>query len=236
MGGDEVWDKSDAALKESLTGLNIPFTIAPGDGAFYGPKVEIHFVDAIGRSWQLGTIQVDFNLPEAFNLEYIGEDNSGHRPVMLHRAILGSLERFIGIYIEHCAGHFRLGLRRPKFQFSALSKDKVSIARNFWLLAKKPAYVTHYDARNEKLGYKIREAQLQKTPYMLIIGDAEMEKKTLSVRLNNGQMVNNISVDEFINSVSKEIRERALSSPYLSDATNSRCSIRLKASNQEARN
>ena len=106
MGSDETWDLSEGALIDAMKSLSIPYALSPGEGAFYGPKVEIHFVDAIGRSWQLGTIQVDYILPERFDLEYVGEDNSGHRPVMLHRAILGSLERFIGIYIEHCAGNF----------------------------------------------------------------------------------------------------------------------------------
>lgn len=236
MGADEVWDRAETALCDSLNGLNLPFTISPGEGAFYGPKVEIHFVDAIGRSWQLGTIQVDFNLPQAFNLEYIGEDNSAHRPVMLHRAILGSLERFIGIYIEHCAGHFPTWLAPVQVEILSVVERHQAYCDELKARCKAAGLRVHHDARNEKLGYKIREAQMQKTPYMLVIGDAELEKKTVSVRLNNGQMVNHLAVDEFITSVSNEVRERKLTSPFLAMTASGDAAKATQVSNQEARN
>lgn len=213
MGSEEVWDKAENALMDAMKALDIPYGISPGDGAFYGPKVEIHFVDAIGRSWQLGTIQVDFNMPESFQLEYVGEDNSAHRPVMLHRAILGSLERFIGIYIEHCAGHFPTWLAPQQIAILNVTERQSAYCEEILAKLKGHKVRAHFDNRNEKLGFKIREAQLQKTPYMLIIGDAEVEKRTVSVRLRNGQTVNGLSLDAFVETVSKEIRERALTSP-----------------------
>jgi threonyl-tRNA synthetase len=214
MGADEIWDKAENGLEETLTQLKIPYAISPGEGAFYGPKVEIHFVDAIGRSWQLGTIQVDFNLPEAFKLEYVGEDNSGHRPVMLHRAILGSLERFIGIYIEHCAGHFPTWLAPEQVTVINVVERQSEYCKELVNALRLKGVRARWDSRNEKLGYKIREAQLVKTPYMLIIGDAELEKRTVSVRLNNGQMVSHITLDSFIETITKEIRERQLTCPF----------------------
>jgi threonyl-tRNA synthetase len=218
MGSDEVWDRAESSLMQALKSLEIPFDISPGEGAFYGPKVEIHFVDAIGRSWQLGTIQVDFNLPNSFNLEYIGEDNSAHRPVMLHRAILGSLERFIGIYIEHCAGHFPTWLAPQQVAILNVTERQSEYCRELTQSLKDQGVRAHWDARNEKLGFKIREAQLMKTPYMLIIGDAEVEKNQISVRLRNGQTVNGLSREEFVSTLVKEIKERALTSPFLEQA------------------
>lgn len=213
MGSDEVWDKAENALKDGLSSLGIPFEISPGEGAFYGPKVEIHFVDAIGRNWQLGTIQVDFNMPEGFGLEYIGEDNAPHRPVMLHRAILGSLERFIGIYIEHCAGHFPTWLAPVQVAILNVTERQNAYCEELLKDLRSRGVRAQWDSRNEKLGFKIREAQLMKTPYMLIIGDAEVEKRTVSVRLRGGQTVNGLSFDEFSNLIVKEIRERELTSP-----------------------
>jgi threonyl-tRNA synthetase len=213
MGSDEVWDRSEGALIDAMRSLNIPFGISPGEGAFYGPKVEIHFVDAIGRSWQLGTIQVDYVLPESFKLEYVGEDNSAHRPVMLHRAILGSLERFIGIYIEHCAGHFPTWLAPQQVTILNVTDRQATYCQELVEELRKAGVRAAFDGRNEKLGFKIREAQLMKTPYMLIIGDAELDKRTVSVRLRNGQTLNGLSRDEFIKSLLKEIRERSLTSP-----------------------
>ncbi len=221
MGADEIWDKSELALQDGLTALGIPFQLSPGEGAFYGPKVEIHFVDAIGRSWQLGTIQIDFNLPESFKLEYIGEDNTAHRPVMLHRAILGSLERFIGIYIEHCAGHFPTWLAPQQVAILSVTDRQAEYCADLEKKLRARGIRVHWDKRSEKLGFKIREAQMQKTPYMLIIGDNELEKKTVSVRLRSGQTVNDISVETFLEKLSTEISERSLLSPLASDVQSS---------------
>ena len=233
MGSDEIWDKAENALKDGLSSLGIPFQVSPGDGAFYGPKVEIHFVDAIGRSWQLGTIQIDFNMPESFKLEYIGEDNTAHRPVMLHRAILGSLERFIGIYIEHCAGHFPAWLAPTQVALLNVTEKQAAYCHELLKAFRANGVRAHFDGRNEKLGFKIREAQLMKTPYMLVIGDQEVEKRGVSVRLRNGQTVNNLSADEFLKMVTNEIRERALTSPLAVETANGAGTKNL---NQEASN
>lgn len=213
MGSDGIWDKAEKALTDGLTQLDIPFEISPGDGAFYGPKVEIHFVDAIGRSWQLGTIQIDFNMPESFGLEYVGEDNSAHRPVMLHRAILGSLERFIGIYIEHCAGHFPTWLAPTQVAILNVTEKQSAYCEELLNALRARGVRAHWDGRNEKLGFKIREAQLMKTPYMLVIGDNEVTSRAVSVRLRDGSTVNGLSADQFVETVVNEIRERALTSP-----------------------
>lgn len=233
MGSDEIWDKAENALKDGLTALDIPFKISPGEGAFYGPKVEIHFVDAIGRSWQLGTIQIDFNMPESFKLEYIGEDNSPHRPVMLHRAILGSLERFIGIYIEHCAGHFPTWLAPQQVVILNVTDKQDAYCKELLANLKAAGVRAHFDSRNEKLGFKIREAQLAKIPYMLVIGDAEVEKRTVTVRLKNGQQVPGLAADEFVRLVIKEIRERSLTNEIKPTGDAPAVS---KNGNQEARN
>lgn len=232
MGSESNWDKAEQGLEESMKQLGIPYAISPGEGAFYGPKVEIHFVDAIGRSWQLGTIQIDFNLPEAFGLEYIGEDNSAHRPVMLHRAILGSLERFIGIYIEHCAGHFPTWLAPRQVAILSVTERQNDYCREILQRLKAAGIRADWDDRGEKLGYKIREAQLQKVPYMLIIGDQELEKRTVSVRLKSGANLNGLQLDEFVNTLTKEIGERSLTTTF----TVPEGAADKKNMNQEARN
>jgi threonyl-tRNA synthetase len=214
MGTDETWDKSEGALIDAMKSLNIPYAISPGEGAFYGPKVEIHFVDALNRSWQLGTIQVDYILPEAFKLEYTGEDNSAHRPVMLHRAILGSLERFIGIYIEHCAGQFPTWLAPRQVAILNVTDRQTDYCVKLTQRLRANGIRAEYDDRNEKLGFKIREAQIAKVPYMLIIGDQEVADQTVSVRLKNGANLNGLAQDEFVTKLTQEIKERALNSLF----------------------
>jgi threonyl-tRNA synthetase len=210
MGSDEIWDKAEGALKTALENLNLPYKINPGDGAFYGPKLDIMFVDAIKRPWQLGTLQLDFNMPIAFKLGYVGEDNKEHTPVMLHRAILGSLERFIGVYLEHTAAHLPTWLSPQQVAILTVSDRQLSYGREVESRLKAVGLRAWLDERGEKLGYKIREAQTKKTPYMLVLGDKETEQKNVSVRLNNGQMVNQLSLDSFIESITKEVRERNL--------------------------
>jgi threonyl-tRNA synthetase len=210
MGGDEIWDKAESALKMALEHLKLPYKINPGDGAFYGPKLDIMFVDAIKRPWQLGTLQLDFNMPNAFKLGYIGEDNKEHTPVMLHRAILGSLERFIGVYLEHTAAHLPTWLSPLQVAVLTVSDRQLAYGREVETQLKAVGLRAWLDERGEKLGYKIREAQTKKTPYMLVLGDKEAEQKNVSVRLNNGQMVNHLSLEKFIESVTKEVRERSL--------------------------
>lgn len=212
MGSDDVWDRSEGALASALNELSIPFTYSPGEGAFYGPKLEMHFVDALGRSWQTGTIQVDFNLPEAFDLKYTGEDNKEHRPVMLHRAVLGSLERFIGVYLEHTAGHLPPWLCPTQVSILNVT-DRVNGFCNELMAELKQSNVrVEFDQRNEKLNYKIREAQLQKIPYMIIVGDKEAESKTVSLRLRDGSEHKGMSVSDVMNLIKKDISTRSLQS------------------------
>lgn len=210
MGSDEVWDQAEGALMTALKSLGLPYIVNPGDGAFYGPKLDIMFVDAIKRPWQLGTLQADFNMPRAFNLGYIGEDNKEHTPVMLHRAILGSLERFIGVYLEHTAAHLPTWLSPQQVAILTVTDRQMAYGREIESQLKAVGLRAWLDERGEKLGFKIREAQTKKTPYMLVLGDKEAEQKNISVRLNNGQMVNFLSLDSFIQSVTKEVRERSL--------------------------
>lgn len=227
MGSDELWDKYEGALKDALASLNLPYTINPGDGAFYGPKLDIMFVDAINRPWQLGTLQVDPNLPQAFELSYIGEDNAQHRPIMLHRAILGSLERFIGVYLEHTAGHLPTWLSPVQVAVLTVTDRQLEYANKLNAVLRAAGIRSSVDERGEKLGYKIREAQLQKVPYMLILGDKEKDNGTVSVRLKSGKILESLSVQDFLEKLSHEIKERRLESVFQPSTTNS---------NQEANN
>jgi threonyl-tRNA synthetase len=209
MGSDDVWDRAEGALKEALNGLNLPFVINEGDGAFYGPKLDIMFVDALKRPWQLGTLQVDFNMPEAFKLDYVGEDNKEHRPVMLHRAILGSVERFIGVYLEHTAGHLPTWMHPVQVAFLTVTDRQLDYAKELKEKFFAAGVRVHLDERGEKLGYKIREAQLQKIPYMVILGDKELENKTVSVRLRTGENKDGLDVETFLEGLKSEINNRS---------------------------
>lgn len=213
LGSDEIWDKAEGALAEALKALDIPYTVNAGDGAFYGPKIDIMFVDAIERSWQLGTLQCDFNLPERFDLKFIGDDNKEHRPVMLHRAILGSLERFIGVYLEHTAGHLPTWLSPVQVKILSLTDRQLSYCHELKVKLEEFGLRVEFDDRSEKLGFKIREAQLEKVPYMLIVGDKEVEASTVTVRLRSGQVVEGMQSEEFIQTVLDEIQNRKLLSP-----------------------
>jgi threonyl-tRNA synthetase len=218
MGSDEIWDQAECALKTALEAMKLPYKINPGDGAFYGPKLDVMFVDAIKRPWQLGTLQVDFNMPKAFELGYVGEDNQEHQPVMLHRAILGSLERFIGVYLEHTAGHLPAWLSPNQVAILTVTDRQLAYGREIESKLKGLGLRASVDERGEKLGYKIREAQAKKTPYMIVLGDKELEQKQVSVRLNDGRSVNGISLDSFVEAVTKEVSERLLESPLSSQA------------------
>jgi threonyl-tRNA synthetase len=214
MGEEKVWDAAEAALENALKNLKIDYTINPGDGAFYGPKLDVMFVDSINRPWQLGTLQVDFNLPQAFDLTYIGEDNSEHRPVMLHRAILGSFERFIGVYLEHTAGRLPTWLSPVQVRILNVTDAQLDYCKHLEEKLKAEGVRVWLDDRSEKLGYKIREGQMQKVPYLMIIGDKEKEAGNISVRLGNGQNVNGLSWNDFLSGLKKEIKERELFSPW----------------------
>ncbi len=214
MGADELWDKAEGALEQALKSLNLSYTINPGDGAFYGPKLDIMFVDALKRPWQLGTLQVDFNLPNAFQLGYVGEDNKEHRPVMLHRAILGSLERFIGVYLEHTSGHLPTWLAPVQVALMTVTDRQLDYARDLKNKLRELGIRASLDERGEKLGYKIREAQLQKIPYMLTLGDKEMQNQTVSVRLKGGQVLDALPFATFAEKLLIEIQERRLESVF----------------------
>ncbi len=210
MGSDEVWDRAEGALAKALESLNIPYTLNPGDGAFYGPKVDIQFVDAINRPWQLGTLQCDFNLPQAFDLTYVGEDNKEHRPVMLHRAILGSLERFIGVYLEHTAGHLPAWLAPTQVQILSITDRVNDFCTDIAARLKSHGVRVEFDQRNEKLSRKVLDAQMMKVPYMIVVGDKEAEAKSASLRLRDGKQINGIQIDELIKTIVTQIQERQL--------------------------
>lgn len=215
VGSDEVWDRAEKSLAAVLTKMNVEFEYLPGEGAFYGPKIEFHFSDAIKRKWQLGTLQLDFSMPTRFGLKYIGEDNTDHTPVMLHRAILGSLERFIGVYIEHTAGHLPTWLAPTQVQILNVTDRQGDYCQ--WIASEllTAGVRAHFDSRNEKLGFKIREAQLQKVPYMVIVGDKEVENKTVSLRLSNGSQKEGIAFEDFKQTLLGDIHDRKLKSPYV---------------------
>lgn len=208
MGSDEVWQQAESALKNALESLGIEYKVNPGDGAFYGPKLDIMFVDALKRPWQLGTLQLDFNLPQAFELSFVGEDNSPHRPVMIHRAILGSLERFIGVYLEHTNGHLPTWLAPTQVALLSVTDRSRELAKHLEEELKTMGVRVFNDERNEKLGFKIREAQLQKTPYMVILGDKEVETAQITLRNRLGQQLSGLTKDYFMQTLKQEIAER----------------------------
>ncbi len=186
IGSDEDWELATKALGIAMDSLKIPYSINEGDGAFYGPKLDFHLKDSIGRTWQCGTIQLDFQLPQRFEAEYIGADGAKHRPIMIHRVILGSIERFIGILIEHYAGKFPVWLSPVQVKILPVSDKYMPYADKISEALKAAGIRVEMDARNEKLGYKIREAQLDKVPYMLILGEKEQANGTVSVRARDG--------------------------------------------------
>ena len=210
MGSDAGWDWAESILQQSMKAMNIPFDFNPGDGAFYGPKLDVMFVDAIKRRWQLGTLQVDFNLPDAFNLKYSGEDNQEHRPVMLHRAIFGSLERFISVYLEHTAGHLPLWLSPIQVRILNVTDRSNVVCEQILQALRSQGVRAEFDRRNEKLNYKIREAQLQRIPQMWILGDQEVENGTVSVRHSSGQLENGLKVEIALERIQELIKSRAL--------------------------
>jgi threonyl-tRNA synthetase len=210
MGSDEDWELATNALISALNRVNLPYKVNEGDGAFYGPKIDFHLKDSIGRTWQCGTIQLDFQMPERFELEYIGSDGEKHRPIMLHRVIYGSIERFIGILTEHFAGAFPTWLAPVQVKVLPISDKHYAYAQNVYGRLLENDIRAELDDRNEKIGYKIREAQLQKIPYMLIVGDKEVEQGTVSLRSRKEGDVGAISLNEFIEKILKEIATKAL--------------------------
>jgi len=197
LGSPELWDQAEKALADSLKAAGKNFEIVPKEGAFYGPKIEFHIKDAIGRSWQCGTIQLDFSLPRRFQLEYTDSNNQSKSPVMIHRAILGSVERFMGILVEHHAGHLPIWIAPVQAVLINVTDGQLEYAQTILETLKGLGIRAELDARNEKLGYKIREAQVKKIPLMLVLGEKEKTAQTLSVRKSNGETINDLTLDGF---------------------------------------
>lgn len=206
MGEIESWDAAEEALKNALERENIEYVLNEGDGAFYGPKIDLHIKDCIGRSWQCGTVQLDFQMPERFNMEYIGGDGEKHRPVMIHRAIYGSLERFIAVLIEHYAGAFPLWLAPNQIKILPINDGILEYAESIEKELLAEGIRVEIDKRTEKIGYKIREAQLEKVPYMLILGHEELEDKNISVRSRDNGDLGKIELNDFIEKIKEEIK------------------------------
>ncbi len=207
VGSEENWHQATEALKQALEKKGLSYLIDPGEGVFYGPKIDIKIKDQLGRSWQCSTIQVDFNLPERFEVTYTGADNQDHQPIMIHRALMGSLERFVGVLIEHYAGAFPLWFAPVQARILNITDDQAQYCEEIYAEMRRAGLRIEKDLRNEKLNYKIREAQLAKIPYMLIVGDKEKEDRTVTVRLRNGKNLPAMTVSEFINKVNEECRE-----------------------------
>ncbi|WML58710.1 threonine--tRNA ligase [Neobacillus sp. PS2-9] len=205
MGSEEIWDEAELALESVLKSKGVNFQINPGDGAFYGPKIDFHILDSLGRSWQCGTVQLDFQMPQKFNCSYVGEDNKLHPPVLIHRAIYGSVERFMAILIEHFAGEFPLWLAPVQAKIIPISDSHAVFANEVKSQLESAGLRVEVDYRAEKMGLKIREAEKQKIPYMLVIGDKEMENQSLALRKrqegNLGVMSVQETIERFVNEI-----------------------------------
>jgi threonyl-tRNA synthetase len=208
MGSDEVWEMTTSALKAAMDERGIDYRVNEGDGAFYGPKIDFHLTDSIGRTWQCGTIQLDMQMPERFDMDYIGEDGQKHRPVMIHRVVYGSMERFIGILIEHFAGAFPLWLAPVQLRVLTITDRHKECANKLVRELKALGLRVELDDRNEKMGYKIRQGQVEKVPYLLVIGDKEMESQSISVRKYGGEDLGSKLISEFITEIQEEIVKR----------------------------
>lgn len=208
MGDDAIWEAATEALRNAIEAKGIPYVINPGDGAFYGPKLDYHIEDSLGRTWQCGTIQLDMNLPERFNVEYIGEDGQKHRTIMIHRACFGSMERFIGILTEHYAGAFPTWMAPVQVKILPISEKHVEYANQLAKQMHHDYVRVEVDDRSEKIGYKIRQAQMAKVPYMLVVGDKEVEDGTVNVRKHGGDELGTVPFEEFFNAIKTEIKER----------------------------
>ena len=210
IGTVEQWEHNQDILKNAITDMGKEFTVNEGDGAFYGPKLDFHLADSLGRTWQCGTIQLDSQLPERFELEYVGEDGEKHRPVMIHRALLGSIERFIGVITEHFAGAFPVWLAPVQVKLLPITDRATEYAKRIAEALDKAGFRVEVDERNEKVGKKIREATLEKIPYMLVVGDRDMENNTVSVRLRSGEDVGAMSLEDFTARIRQDVDTKAI--------------------------
>lgn len=210
IGTDEQWEAAEAGLKEALESKKIKYKLNPGEGAFYGPKIDFHVKDAMGRTWQCGTIQLDMTMPEKFNLDYIGEDNKPHKVVMIHRVIYGAIERFLGILVEHFKGKFPLWLAPVQTVVIPVSEKSNNYANSVKTKLEKAGIRVEANLDENTLDYKIREAQLQKIPYMIVVGSKEEKNKTISVRSREGEVKHNIALKDFIKQTSDEIEKKVI--------------------------
>ncbi|WP_026477061.1 threonine--tRNA ligase [Alkaliphilus transvaalensis] len=210
MGTDEEWEMAINALKEALEARELPYKINEGDGAFYGPKIDFKLEDCIGRTWQCGTIQLDFQMPQRFDLSYVGADGEKHRPIMIHRVIYGSMERFIGVLIEHFAGKFPTWLSPVQVKVLPITERHLDYAKKLKSKMAAQGIRVEVDGRNEKIGYKIREAQLSRVPYMLVLGDKEIEAESVAVRSRDKGELGVVTTDQFIEDILKEIESKTL--------------------------
>ena len=208
MGSDEDWEMATDALRAALDDLGLDYAVNEGDGAFYGPKIDFHLEDSLGRTWQCGTIQLDFQLPQRFNLEYIASDGEKHRPIMIHRVVFGSIERFIGILIEHFAGAFPTWLAPVQVRVLPISDKYMEYGQKVLAELKEAGIRAEIDTKAEKIGYKIREARLQKIPYMLVVGAKEEEDGVVSVRSRFKGDEGQKGLDAFISDIKEEIKNR----------------------------
>ena len=209
IGSNEIWEKAEAALAGALDKIGKPYKLNPGDGAFYGPKLDFKIKDAIGRTWQCGTIQLDFNLPERFDISYIGEDGEKHRPVMIHRVVYGSIERFIGILIEHFAGAFPLWLAPTQVKILTINDEVVPYAKEIFKALQERGIRAEIDDRAESIGYKIREANGKyKIPVQLILGKNEVENREVNIRKFGSQQQESMKLDEFLDIIVDEAKIR----------------------------
>ena len=209
MGSDEDWNNATEALREALDDMGFEYVVNEGDGAFYGPKIDFHLEDSIGRTWQCGTIQLDFQLPQRFEMEYVGEDGAKHRPIMVHRVVFGSIERFIGILIEHFAGKFPVWLSPTQVKILPITDKQEEYVNGLSKKLKEAGVRVVVDNRNEKIGYKIREAQMEKVPYMLVVGEKEAAEGLVAVRRRDGEQ-SVVSADEFLAILKKEIEDKTV--------------------------
>ena len=210
MGSDEIWETTTKALQEALEDCGMEYIVNEGDGAFYGPKIDFHLRDSIGRTWQCGTIQLDMLMPEKFDLTFVGEDGQKHRPVMIHRVVYGSIERFIGILIEHFAGLFPLWLAPVQVRVLTITDKQLPYANELALKMKAKGIRVEVDIRNEKIGYKIRESQILKTPYTVVLGDKEIEKNKVAVRKHGENNSETIATEEFIEDIYNKIITKSI--------------------------
>ena len=212
VGSEEGWEKATSALRQALEKSELDYEVDPGEGVFYGPKIDIKIKDSLNRFWQVSTVQVDFNLPERFDINYVEEDGQRHRPIMLHRALMGSLERFFGCLVEHYAGAFPLWLAPTQVVLLPITDQHNDYVDEVFRQLTDKGFRVEKDLRNEKIGFKIREAQLQKIPYMIVLGDKEVESKSLAVRKRRSKETRTIDLETFIEELNVEIREKRLDS------------------------